>query len=271
MATPAGEAHPELGQLLREQVRVVLVRPVQPGNVGAAARAMANMGLRQLVLVDPPAFDLERARWMAAGGAELLDQARFVGTVAEAVAGCALAVGTTARLRRWGWPTTDHHALARQVLDAGVPTAVLFGPEPSGLDNEALAACQRLVRIPTAGEPSLNLSQAVLLVCAALMDEALARGWQPEEGPRAQGRHGPYPPQPRVPSPLAPVEAQAQAVEQALALLQQTPYLAARSPEQVRVTLASLLQRAQPTQQELDALRGMLRKTDWALRHGGGG
>lgn len=250
---------------------MVLVRPVQPGNVGGVARAMANMGLGQLVLVDPPAFDLERARWMAAGGAGLLDRARFVATVAQAVEGCTLVLGTTARVRRWGWPVVDHHAGARLALDQPGPVAVLFGPEPSGLDNEALAACQTLIRIPTAGEPSLNLAQAALLVCAAVMDEALSRGWEPQESPRSLGRHGPFPARPREPSPVASADERGQAVDQALALLTHTPYLATRSPEQVRVTLASLLQRAQPTRQELDALRGMLRKTAWALSRGGDG
>ncbi len=108
-----GEA-PDPALVLRERVRIVLVRPLQPGNVGSVARAMANMGLRRLVIVDPPAFDLERARWMAAGGAALLDQAQFVGSVAQAVAGCALALGTTARVRRWAWPVISPRTLAQR-------------------------------------------------------------------------------------------------------------------------------------------------------------
>ncbi|MCB9762306.1 MAG: hypothetical protein H6739_21080 [Alphaproteobacteria bacterium] len=254
---------------------IVLVHPLQPGNVGAVARAMANMGLQELVLVDPPAFDLEQARMRAAGGRPMLDRVRIVGTVEEAVADCQLAVGCTARARRWGWPTWDQHELAEQCMESGQRTAVLFGREDSGLGNDALARCQALVRIPTAGLPSLNLAQAVLVVAAALSDAARRRGWMPDEAPRQGKRSGGPTEQRPTDTPLgdtpppgpAPLGMQRATLVRALDLLDETPYMAGRSREQVAVTLGALLQRAEPTARELEILMGMLSKTRWAVRN----
>ena len=262
------------GATLRERLVVVLVRPQHPGNVGATARAMKNMGLRDLVLVDPPAFDMERARWMATSASDLLARARFVACVEAAVAGCGWAVGCTARTRRWEWPVVEPDALARQAFDAPGRTAVLFGQEDFGLDNEALAHCQALLRIPTDGMASLNLSQAVLLVCAAFFQEARGRGWTGSEPPR-QGRRsgGPTadhnaPAGPRTPpaeAALATLDDQASVVQSALDLLEMTPYMNGKSRDKVQVFVAGLLQRAHPSRRDLNILRGMISKTRWKL------
>ena len=87
-----------------------------------------------------------------------------------------LAVGTSARPRRWGWPVWSPEELARRVHDGPGPVAILFGREDSGLDNESLGRCQAILKIPTAAEPSLNLSQAVLIVCSAIFEEGRRRG-----------------------------------------------------------------------------------------------
>jgi TrmH family RNA methyltransferase len=258
-------------QRLREDIRIVLVNPLFPGNVGAAARAMKNMGIRKLIVVDPPAFDMERARWMAGGGKDILAEARFVGSVAEAVEDCTLAVGCTGRSRRWNWPIVEPHALAKRAFAAPGPTAVLFGREDSGLDNEALSRCQLLLRIPTDGDPSLNLGQAVLLLCWSLFDAALQQGWEPEEESR-QGKRSGGPtenpnPFPAAPSPLAPLALQHQVIQEALTLLEDTPYMNARNPEQIQVQLGMLLQRLAPSEVETDILRGMIRKTRWSLEN----
>jgi len=256
---------------LREDIRIVLVNPLFPGNVGSAARAMKNMGLRRLVLVDPPAFDMERARWMAAGGKDLLEKAEIVSSVEEAVADCTLAVGCTARSRRWNWPVVEPSALAQKALENEGPTAILFGREDSGLDNDALAHCQMLLRIPTDGDPSLNLSQAVLLLSWAIFDTALTGGWEPEEEARQGKRSGGPAKGPKntthIPTAPATLDLQHRVVEEALEMLQETPYMASRGSEQVEVQLGILLQRLAPTQVETDILRGMIRKTKWALNN----
>ena len=257
------------GSLLRERLRIVLVRPQHPGNVGACARAMMNMGLRQLTIVDPPVLDMERARWMATSGRSILAGARFTATVAEAVADCHWAVACTARSRRWRWPVLSDRELAARAFEAGEGrTAILFGQEDTGLDNEAISHCQAIVKISTDGAASLNLAQAVLLISSRLHDEARARGWT-SDTPRRQGRRsgGPTgsPPGPPPAEPTAPLSRQAEVVGLALDVLAATPYMNGKTPDQVQVLLSSLLQRAHPTQAELDILKGMLKKTRWKL------
>jgi TrmH family RNA methyltransferase len=145
-------------------VRIVLARPRNPLNIGAAARAMANFGLTELALVAPYAVAWDTAR-SARAGAAVLRRAQVCRSLAEATADCALVVGTTdgaARtpaLRLEDWPEVAAS------LPAG-RTALVFGPEKTGLSVEDLSHCHRLARIPTrAGAPSMNLGQAVA-VCA---------------------------------------------------------------------------------------------------------
>ncbi|MEE2751949.1 MAG: RNA methyltransferase [Myxococcota bacterium] len=261
----------DLQQVLRSGLRVVLVNPIHPGNVGATARAMKNSGLRQLVVVSPLQFDMERARWMAGGGRDVLDQARFVSTVAEAVSDCQFAIGCTARSRRWDWPVLEPEELAEKTMSTDGPIAILFGREDMGLDNDALLQCQALLKIPTDGEPSLNLSQAVLLVCQAVFRKAVALGWEPEEearqGPRSAGRERPGKPKTTQPDPVATLDAQSLLLTEAMRLLEQTTYMVGQNDEQVRVTLGNLLQRAAPTEKEVSILRGMFKKTAWSLEN----
>ncbi len=263
------------GHVLRERVAIVLVEPQHPGNVGSTARAMKNLGLRELTVVAPASFDLERARWMGSGAHDVLTSARFVATVDEALAGFTWAVGCTARTRKWRWPVMDPDQVAEHVFtparDGRPPrSAVLFGREDMGMDNHSLERCQAILRIPTDGAPSLNLAQAVLLVCSALQRAARARGWDGDERRLAQPQDtGPLDPTggPTRPGP-APLEQQRQVVEQAVAFLGRTAYMRNKNDPQVAVLLATLLQRAQPTQAELNILRGMLRKSRWSLEHG---
>ena len=187
------EEQADPGRVLREQTVFVLVRPLQSGNVGAVARAMVNMGLQRLVVVAPPALDIDRARWMAPGAAGLLDKARYVRTVGEAVVGCQAVYATTARSRHDHWPAVDTTGFAREVHDGAeahedYAAAVLFGTEDSGLANDELVHAHALLHIPTDLHASLNLGQAALLVAAALHGEARARSYIPR--PEGTGRRG---------------------------------------------------------------------------------
>lgn len=147
---------------------VVLVGPREEGNIGAAARAMANMGLTELVLVSPEAEIGGTARAFAVGATSILESARNVDTLAEALAPYQRIVGTTsARARDLPMPPLSPHHLPEALLaeDPETSTAVVFGPEVSGLDNDQLAHCGLLVRVPCAPvQPTLNLAQAVLVV-----------------------------------------------------------------------------------------------------------
>ena len=104
---------------------MVLVRSRSPGNVGAAARAIANHGLGRLILVAPPAFDLEQARWMAPGAHKVIDDAILARSVEEAVS-LQRVVGTSGRSRRWRWPSAAPGSWA-SVVASPAPTALLFG------------------------------------------------------------------------------------------------------------------------------------------------
>jgi tRNA/rRNA methyltransferase len=150
-------------------LRIVLVRPHFAGNLGSVARAMANFGLRDLVLVDPIASpdDVEAQR-MATHGRPVLQASRTVATLAEALADCVgtLATGGLAdgveRETKTGTPREKLPWL-RDAAAAG-PVALVFGPEPHGLTTDEVTTCHGMIHIPTAADcPSINLSHAVAM------------------------------------------------------------------------------------------------------------
>lgn len=152
-----------------KNLAVILVRPRFPENVGMAARAMANMGVSELILVAPERPVLEKGAPLAtAQGLPLLEAAREFSTLAEALAPFTLAFGTTARTggrRRYILPPEKAALEARACVRSGGRAALVFGPEDRGLTNEEVDLCPRLVTIPTPAEhSSLNLAQAVLLL-----------------------------------------------------------------------------------------------------------
>jgi TrmH family RNA methyltransferase len=152
---------------MTDLVRIVLVEPSHPGNVGSVARAMKNMGLSDLVLVRPRSFPHPDAVALAAGADDVLAAARVVDSVAAAVADCAFVAGTTARPRNltWEFATPRETAARIDALPAPARAALLFGSERYGLANEDLAHCAQLVRIPA--NPvysSLNLAMSVQLL-----------------------------------------------------------------------------------------------------------
>ncbi len=141
-------------------VRVVLVRVRNPLNIGAAARAMANFGFEDLVLVEPYDKAWKTVR-SARAGETVLDRARSVERMADALDGCELIVGTTDGSKRVPeLPLEDWRAVGASLPSA--QTALVFGNEKSGLSVDEISFCHRLVRIPTTpGAPSMNLGQAV--------------------------------------------------------------------------------------------------------------
>ena len=147
-----------------DQLTVVLVETSHPGNIGAAARAMATMGLSRLVLVQPRVFPSPEASAMASGAEGLLERAVIVPTLREAVADCQRVFGTSARPRHVRWPMLEPRPAAealRGALALG-PCALVFGRERTGLTNAEMDLCHVVVQIPTASNyHSLNLAQAV--------------------------------------------------------------------------------------------------------------
>jgi tRNA (cytidine32/uridine32-2'-O)-methyltransferase len=152
-------------------LRIVLVHPQHPGNIGAAARAMKTMGFSDLTLVAPRQFPHSNADAMASGAADLLASARVVRTLAEAVADCTRVVATSSRTRSLSLPVFEPREWAARWASGslGRQVALLFGPERVGLTNEILESCQEIVSIPVdAAYASLNLAQAVQVLCYEL-------------------------------------------------------------------------------------------------------
>ncbi len=148
-------------------ISIVLVETSHPGNVGAAARAMRVMGLKRLALVAPRAKIGSEARARASGAVDVIDRARVVASLDEAIAAARFVVGTSARTRSLGPTVVDlREGVAELMRESALgETAILFGPERTGLDNTALERCNRLWHIPTAqGYASLNLAAAVQVV-----------------------------------------------------------------------------------------------------------
>lgn len=157
-----------------DNISIVLVNTSHPGNIGAAARAMKNMGLSQLVLVDPVDFPSGVAVGRAVSAVDILENAKVVATLEEAVADCSLVIGTSARSRKIPWPMVTPESCAEKiVVESGLSkTAIVFGREDSGLNNEELQLCTFHVQIPTnPGYSSLNLAAAVMVICYELLKQ----------------------------------------------------------------------------------------------------
>jgi TrmH family RNA methyltransferase len=147
-------------------VRIVLIDPSHPGNIGSVARAMKNMALSDLVLVRPRSFPHAEAVALAAGADDILAGARVVSSVAEAIADCAFIAGTTSRPRSYYWEFTTPRDVAGRIvaLPEENRAALLFGSERYGLATEDLNHCNVLVRIPANPDYcSLNLAMSVQL------------------------------------------------------------------------------------------------------------
>jgi TrmH family RNA methyltransferase len=152
-------------------VRIVLIDPSHPGNVGSVARAMKNMALDDLTLVRPRSFPHPESNALAAGAEDILAKARVVDSVAEAIADCAFIAGTTSRPRSYYWEFTTPRELAAAIAGLGTENraALLFGSERYGLGTEDLDHCNVLVRIPAnPAYCSLNLAMSVQLLAYEL-------------------------------------------------------------------------------------------------------
>jgi TrmH family RNA methyltransferase len=173
-----------------DRLRVVLVATRNPLNIGAAARAVSNFGFTRLRVVKPYAAAFREAR-SAVGGANVLANAEEYGTVAEAVADCALVVGTTAvgqRMLHHPLQRLEHGArLIRKRMTSG-PVALLFGSEKRGLSNEDFSHCHWLMHIPTSRKNiSMNLGQAVAVCLYELARDSQAPAMAEKQPPAAAG------------------------------------------------------------------------------------
>ncbi len=171
-------------------IRFILFEPTHPGNIGSVARAMKTMGFHELVLVNPPEEWLcADSRALASGAQDVLHGARLATSLAEALQGCGLVLGASARHRRIGCPEMNPRECAAELMveSRSRHAAIVFGPERSGLANDQLDLCNAIVYIPANPEySSLNLSQAVQIIAYELrQQQVLEREVPPPESPLA--------------------------------------------------------------------------------------
>ncbi len=226
---------------------ILLVRPQEEGNIGGTARAMANLGLDELILIDPVTTIGPTARAFAVGADRILDRARIFDSLPEALEPYRRVVGTTsARSRELSVPLLAPRELPER-LNADppqTPTALLFGPEASGLTNDELALCSLLVGVScSTHQRTLNLSQAVLLVAYELY---LARESSPDPVPA-----------PEPPATGAELEG---LFAQLAPLLAGIGFARDDTFDSVLRDLRQLAARSGPTSREVQILRGICRR-----------
>lgn len=230
-------------------IRIVLVQTQHPGNIGSTARAMRTMGFEELVLVRPERFPHPQARALASNALPVVESARVVGSLQEAIADCGWVVATSARPRHLGdEPLTPWaFAEAAQARSKHAKVALVFGPERTGLSNEDLERCNAVIMVPT--DPtysSLNLAQAVQLMTWELRKAGL------DEVPKVSPKHE----HPSYAPPTA--EEMDHFYEHLERVLLGTGFLDPRNPRLLMRSLRQFYHRAQPDRNELNILRGIL-------------
>ncbi|WP_298136813.1 RNA methyltransferase [Acidiferrobacter sp.] len=227
-------------------IRIILVRPQHPGNIGACARAMKNMGLKHLVLVAPQRLPDDEAMARAAGAGDILSAATIVADVGAAVADCVFVAATSARARTIAWPRLDARAAASVACAQARsgPVGILFGAERTGLTNEEVDYAHVLVQIPVdPGFASLNLAAAVQILCY----EIRCAVQEPAPGPGPEPEHRP-----------APQEALNGFLQHLERVITAIGFLNPHHPRKLMRRLTRLFRRARPDDNELQILRGIL-------------
>jgi len=242
--------------LISPNIRIVLVEPSHPGNIGAVARAMKNMALEQLVLVRPKLFPHSEATARASGADDVLAAARVVGSVPEALAGCGFIAATTSRERDQNFRIIDVREGSRRLVAEAhrAPTAVLFGAERTGLTNADLETAHVLLRIPASeAYLSLNLAMAVQLVAYELF-----RAQDSKVIPLAAS------------TPPAPPEEMDRLYIHLAEVLEEIDFRdRTQSGTHLMARIRRFLQRAELDQNEVSILRGILTAVQNRRRHAG--
>jgi len=234
---------------LLSNFRIVLCQTSHPGNIGAAARAMKTMGLQHLYLVQPKKFPHAEATALSVGATDVLENARVCETLAEALTGCAFAIGLSARKRQLSHELLDARQAAQHAaqVSSTQQVALVFGTEMSGLSNAELDLCQMLAMIPADPEfSSLNLAAAVQVMCyevrMALLDGRMAIA--PSDEPLATNED---------------LEMLYRHMEETLIRI---GFLNPAAPGRLMQRLRRLYARARPEKEEVNILRGILTHTN---------
>jgi TrmH family RNA methyltransferase len=240
-----------------KNISIVLVRPTRPGNIGAAARAIKNMGLSRLVLVRPVDPLSSDSYTMAYGAHDILESAKIFQSLPRALARFRYVVGTTARTHKGYGKPAPLMKTAPDILTRARrhPVAILFGPESSGLANDEIALCQSLVTIPTASaHTSINLAQAVMVVAYELRRCAVTNGG--EKSRRAGRRRE-----------IVDTDQRERFYAELKTLLEMIGFVKGTQGTHIQADLRRIFGRAEPDERELRILRGIVRQVRWALTH----
>ena len=239
-----------------EHCRIVLIATHYPGNLGATARVMCNFGLRDLVLVAPVADrNDQNAKQLSTHGESILNNARIVTDLSDAINDCVLVVGTSGHsggpFRRQTVNTPDAvMPSVADVLRQNRPAALVFGPEPTGLSNEIITRCHHVIQIPTADAyPSLNLAQAVAISLYELAKSCRDVASPDQERPAKEA--------------LATVELQELTFRNLQDALEEIHFLYGDKADALMHAMRHLLGKARMTEMEAKLLLGLARQIRW--------
>ncbi|MBI5591268.1 MAG: RNA methyltransferase [Deltaproteobacteria bacterium] len=232
-----------------DHITIVLQRPRFPENIGAAARAMRNMGIRRMIVVEPENYDLSRVLKMATHvAADVVQEIRIAQDLRQALSPFHMVVGTTARLGGEREVVQSPSRIADRLISLSRENtiAVVFGPEDRGLSNEDLRLCHELVNIPTAEFSSLNLAQAVMVMCYELYTADGNKPLTEPNAPRLATRHeldGMY--------------------DQLRDILVRISYINPENPDYWMNKIRRFFTRMQLKAGEVSIIRGICRQIDW--------
>lgn len=246
---------------LLANINIVLVEPAGPLNVGAIARVMKNMGLGQLIFVNPHCDPLGiEAQRMAVHACDYLTQAKTVQTLTAALTGCKRTVATTARPRHLQIETHAPKKILPWLLEDSA--ALIFGPEDRGLSNDELYHAQAFLQIPTNPEyAALNLAQAVTVCCYELRQLVLANVAPPSMTPAESTTDELKQPK----TDLAPFQEREEFYQALETALLEIGYLYPHTAQARMQKLRQLFNRSHLSSQEVAMLRGMIRQVHWKV------
>jgi len=233
-----------------QQLRIVMVYPAHPGNIGAAARAIKNMGISKLVLVSPNRFPSFEAYQRAASADDVLEHAVVVESLEQALQGCVYVVGTSARSRTLEWQVDAPDICAQKCLSAATEgeVAIVFGRERSGLTNKELEQCNSLVHIPTdSAYSSLNVAAAIQIMSYELRRTMLKNKLMPVEKPTPKYRDD-------LPASADQLDG---LYRHLFTTLTELNFFGSHHPEKLMRRIKSLFNRARTTQREVAIFRGI--------------
>jgi len=253
-----------------KNITIVLVRPQYAGNVGSVCRAMKNMGLPRLNLVSPEQEPLSaEARMMATSAKDILQKAKIFSSLEDALQDFRWIAGTSARKGINRGPFISPREICPEIIQhaRSIPVAILFGPEDRGLTNRELDPCHALIAIPThPGLSSLNLAQAVILVCYELYLASLYEMRNEECGIRNEKKRVRRDKACSSSGLLTPL-AEFQKVEKMYAHLEQLllriGFLDSNNPKRIMHTLRRIFGRANLGDRDVAILRGIFRQLEW--------